>query len=165
MIRFLIILFLVVSMIVFSVACTQTDSEAHPNNNAGTPDYDDPALSAPAEDLLYIELAGNQHDDGTFEYLDSVMFVFEGEHDFFSLQAITHWGRLLSFEDMIIHEREYSLTKGDTATGNSTNFDGKTGFLLFFEEEITKPGMYVISFEYLGVMVEAELAVVTGSVN
>ena len=178
MIRLLIILLLFVSMFVFSLACTQTDSEVHPNNDAETPASDDTeqtdapggipsdisALSAPAEDLLYIEFAGIQNDDGTFEYLDSVVFVFEGEHTNFNINAIEHWGRLLSFDSMEIVEHHYTM-RDEAGAHNSYSFDGKTGFVVFFGEEITKPGMYVISFDYLGEMMETELAIVIGPVN
>jgi len=159
MIRFLIILLLVGAMGIYSVGCKQEDSNVLLDNAVGTPDYNDPALSAPAEDLLYIEFAGSQNDDGTFEYLDSVMFVFEGEHTDFNINAIEHWGHLLSFDSTGLIEHRYTM-RDEEGAHNSYSFNGKTGFIVFFGEKITKPGMYVISFEYLGVMVETELAVI-----
>jgi len=126
--------------------------------------YDITALSAPAEDLLGIEFFGEPGDeDGTFVSIGAVMFVFDGVHDMFSTGAITNWGRLLSFEDDGLINHDY-VTVGEKGSYDKILFDGKTGFLLFFDTPIDAEsygvGTYLISFEYFGEMVEAEPAIV-----
>ena len=122
------------------------------------------SISAPVEDLLYIEFYGNRSDDGTYEKINGVMFVFDGVHDIFHIEALLHRGKLLTFDDLMILEHNYSLI-GEAGAHKRLLFDGKTGFVVFIGEEITKPGMYVISFDYLGEMMETELAIVIGPVN
>ncbi|MCL2628599.1 MAG: hypothetical protein FWD44_07900 [Oscillospiraceae bacterium] len=127
--------------------------------------FDVERLSAPAEDLLHVEFYGSRHDDGTYEDVTAVMFVFDGIHDMFNIGAIDNRGRLLSFEDMTLVEHEYGLLGKDI---NRIRLDGKTGFLLFFYEpfyEAYGRGTYMISFDYLGVLVEAEPVTVVGRIR
>jgi len=125
--------------------------------------YDITELSAPAGDLLHIEFFGNQLDDGTYDTITAVMFVFDGVHDMFSIGAINNWGRLLSFEDTALVEHDYTTI---SAYGSHSRllFDGKTGFLLFFDTPIYDAtygvGTYIISFDYFGILMETEPATV-----
>jgi len=126
--------------------------------------FDITELSAPADDLLGIEFFGAPaDDDGTFAEIFAVMFVFDGVHDMFNTGAISHWGRLLSFEDDQIVDHDYT-TVNEKGSYDKILFDGKTGFLLHFgtpiDAETYGIGTYLISFEYFGEMVEAEPATV-----
>jgi len=126
--------------------------------------FDIKELTAPADDLLSLEFVGfvpsaDRVWSSTYETITAVMFVFDGIHDMFNLGAITRWGELLSFDDETIIEHDYIIAGGKNSF-DRVIFDGKTGFLLYFDTPIYDAtygvGTYTISFEYFGVAVETE---------
>jgi len=166
MIRIFIVLCLIV-MLFTAAACDPAssvfDDSDTPDTNVqnGAGGQSDTTHPAPAEDLLYIEFYGTMYEDGTFESLVAVMFVFDGNHEFFDAHDINHFGRLLSFDSLSLTEHRYTINKSLDSV-EKVIVNENTGFLVYFGAPIINPGVYIISFEYLGIQVETEPAIVTG---